>query len=61
VIKAAPDRVAKVLRRSQDGVFCATSTYNNATGEFSKEKVERCEALGGLKRRPNTMMNWQRD
>lgn len=58
-IKAPSDSVAKILRRTQDGVFCVTSTYNNATAEFSKGKVERCEPPSPRKSRANTMMNWQ--
>lgn len=58
VIEAAPDMIAKISRPMHDGVNCVTTTYNNTSSAFTKDKVERCD--GGLERKARTrsMINW---
>jgi len=56
--KVAPDMIAKISRPMQDGVLCVTTTYNNTSAEFSKDKVERCDGQSEARPRLRSMLNW---
>ena len=56
--KAAPDMIAKISRPMPDGVLCVTTTYNNTSAEFSKDKVERCDGKSQARPRLRSMLNW---
>ena len=58
VAKVAPGMIARVSRPTQDGVLCVTTTYNNASAEFTKDKVERCDGNAVSKSRSRSMLNW---
>ena len=55
---AAPDMIAKISRPMPDGVLCVTTTYNNTSAEFSKDKVERCDGKSEARPRLRSMLNW---
>lgn len=58
VAKVAPGMIAKISRPMPDGVLCVTSTYNNDSAEFSKDKVERCDGKSEARPRLRSMLNW---
>ena len=55
---AAPDMIAKISRPMPDGVHCVTTTYNNTSAEFSKDKVERCDGKSEARPHLRSMLNW---
>lgn len=56
--KVAPDMIAKISRPMPDGVLCVTTSYNNTSAEYSKDKVERCDGQSTARPRLRSMLNW---
>lgn len=54
----APDMIAKISRPMPDGVLCVTTSYNNTSAEYSKDKVERCDGKSEARPRLRSMLNW---
>lgn len=57
-IQPAAAKLAKVSRPMPDGIFCVNSTYDNTSGAFGKETIERCELKHRSAPRKKSMMNW---
>lgn len=56
--RVVPAIIARISRPMPDGVLCVTSTYNNDSAEFSKDKVERCDGKSEARPRLRSMLNW---